>query len=188
MKNGKFKRLWILGLFFLILGSVLIYSSFWLGRPEFSIGNVSIISAYLAFLFLIGGAVNIFYSIFDQVSNIASDFPFTDFPSLVSLIFIIIILGIGYAGIWFLAKLRKKDFYHKPIFDKTIQSLVLGTWGFLISSVVFKVPSDVLVDTSKLFSWLLATPFFILVDLAIIEWTIIAIAFIEDKLEEQNFL
>jgi hypothetical protein len=54
--------------------------------------------------------------------------------NLFTVIFGTLIFGLGYIGLLIRYKLLKKDFYQLKLFDKIIQSFILGTFSFILTT------------------------------------------------------
>lgn len=57
--------------------------------------------------------------------------------NLFTLIIGVLIFGLGYTGLFIKYILEKKDFYAMKLFDKIIQSIIIGTLSFLVTSNLF---------------------------------------------------
>jgi len=59
--------------------------------------------------------------------------------NLFTIVFGVLIFGLGYIGLLIRSILLKKakDFYSMNVFDKIVQSIILGTFSFLLTSKFF---------------------------------------------------
>ena len=57
--------------------------------------------------------------------------------NLFTLIFGVLIFGLGYIGIFVRYLIFKKNFYELNIWDKSIQSIILGTFSFMLTNKIF---------------------------------------------------
>jgi len=82
----------------------------------------------------------------------------TDLPSLTVAFYGIIIIGVGYMGLWIkydVFKTKGFNFYKDlPSYDKTIQSLILGTLTLLITSFILKIDISVFTTTETFIPFL----------------------------------
>ena len=96
-----------------------------------------------------------------------------ELPTFITAYFSALIIGVGYLGLWFRYKIDNRNFYRLKVFDKTMQSLMLGIIAFFITMSFFETKSKIISNEQELINFLLVHQYIIIINLIVVFYVVI---------------
>lgn len=81
-----------------------------------------------------------------------------DIPSLYTATVVLLVFGFGYIGVGIKYAISEKNFYKISVFDKTLQSFIVGALSFIVTSLFSNIPSLILLNEASLSKLILENP------------------------------